>query len=41
MVVVIMAFTVSMGLGSSLGAPSGHWEAAGGTSTKLVLPEHL
>ena len=41
MVVVIMAFTVSMGLGSSLGAPLGHCEAAGGTSTKLVLPEHL
>ena len=41
MVVVIMAFTVSMGLGSSLGAPSGHWEAAGGTSTKLVLLERL
>ena len=41
MVVVIMAFTVSMGLGSSLGAPLGHCEAAGGTSTKLVLFERL
>ena len=41
MAVVIMAFTVSMGLGSSLGAPLSYWEAAAGTSTKLVLLERL
>ena len=41
MAVVIMAFTVSMGLGFGLGDPSGHWVAAGGTSTKLVLLERL